>query len=57
MQHWKTAFLTLLIFGLGGVAGGMVTAEIIKRKIEVVRQTTPGPEVVAPDWIPQTVHL
>ncbi|HEX2746442.1 MAG TPA: hypothetical protein VHM91_00475, partial [Verrucomicrobiales bacterium] len=29
----------------------------IKRKIEVVRQTTPGPEVVAPDWIPQTVQV
>jgi hypothetical protein len=57
MQYWKTAFLTLLIFGLGGVAGGLVTAQVIKRKIEVVRQTTPGPDVVAPEWIPQTVQV
>lgn len=57
MQHWKTAFLTLVIFGLGGVGGGLVTAQIIKRKIEVVNQSTPGPEVIRPEWIPQTVQV
>ena len=55
MQHWKTAFLTLLIFGLGGVAGGLITAQVIRGKIEHVKLTTPGREVIGPEWIPQ--HL
>lgn len=53
MHYWKTALLTLLIFGLGGVAGGLITAQVIKGRIEHVRLTTPGPEVAGLDWIPQ----
>src|SRR5687767_11685093 len=51
MHYWKTAFLTLVIFGLGGVAGGLITAQVIKGKIEHVRVSTPGREIVGPEWI------
>jgi|GEM_PF-670447 len=53
MHYWKTAFLTLLIFGLGGVAGGLITAQVIKGKIERVQISTLGPETARPEFIPQ----
>lgn len=57
MHHWKTAFLTLLIFGLGGLAGGLVTARVIKAKIEAAKQAPTPQEAAAPDWIPQTLGI
>ena len=53
MHYWKTAFLTLLIFGLGGVAGSLITAQVIKGKIERVQISTLGPETARPEFIPQ----
>jgi len=57
MHHWKTAILTLVIFGLGSIAGGLVTARVIRAKIEAVKQTQAGPESTMPDWIPQSIAL
>ncbi len=45
MHYWKTALLTLVIFALGGVAGGLVTAKIIHGKIERVEITHIGPQL------------
>lgn len=57
MQHWKTAFLTLVIFGLGGVAGALITANIIHGKIERVETTRIGPEFMGGNMIPQTIGV
>ena len=55
MHYWKTALLTLIIFGLGGIAGSLITARVIRTKIEAVKHTQAGPEAVAPEWIPQNL--
>ena len=57
MHYWKTAFLTLVIFGLGGIAGGLITAKIIRGKIEYVEKTHPGPEIAHGEWIPQSIGV
>ncbi len=55
MQYWKTAILTLGIFGLGGVAGSLVTAKVIHGKIERVEATHIGPQLMGGDWIAQNL--
>jgi Spy/CpxP family protein refolding chaperone len=57
VQHWKTAFLTLVIFGLGGVAGGMITARVIKSRIEQVKVTTPGGGVTGDAFVPNMLGV
>ncbi len=57
MHHWKTAFLTLVIFGLGGIAGGLLTAKIIRGKIEYVEKTRAGPEIAHGEWILQSIGV
>ena len=50
MQNWKTAVLTLAIFGLGALAGTLVTAQIIRGRLAVVRQVTPAPPAENQEW-------
>jgi hypothetical protein len=50
MQNWKTAVLTLAIFGLGALAGTLVTAQIIRGRLAVVRQVTPAPPGENQEW-------
>ena len=57
MHYWKTALLTLMIFALGGVAGGLVTAKIIHGKIERVETTRIGPQVMNGDWILKNIGV
>src|SRR5687767_2690519 len=58
MHYWKTALLTLVIFGLGGVAGALVTAKIIHGKIERVETTRTGPQqFMGGNTIPQVIGV
>lgn len=57
MHYWKTAFLTLVIFGLGGVAGSLVTAKVIHGKIERVEETHIGTQLMGGDWIAQNIGV
>ena len=47
MQNWKTAFLTLVIFALGSLAGTLVTARILKERMEQHAGTIEQP--IVPD--------
>ncbi len=57
MQYWKTAVITLVIFGLGGVAGSLVTAKVIHGKIERVETSQVGPQLMGGDWIAQNIGV
>lgn len=57
MHSWKTALITLVIFGLGGLAGTLITARVIKSKIERVEVTRPVPGMFEGEWIPQTIRV
>ena len=56
MHYWKTAILTLVIFGLGGVAGGLITAKLIHARIEHVETTRIGPQMLGGN-IPQIIGV
>ena len=55
MHIWKTVILTLLIFGLGSVAGGLVTSRILHARIQkdgLVKtpSSTPAPPPLEAEW-------
>lgn len=50
MHSWKTALITLAIFALGGMAGSLITAQVIKGKIERVEVTRPTPDIYEGPW-------
>jgi Spy/CpxP family protein refolding chaperone len=50
MHTWKTALLTLLIFGLGAVAGGLVTSKLAHARIEKGRSQTTTRTVPLPPY-------
>lgn len=57
MYSWKTALITLVIFGLGGLAGSLITARVIKNKIEQVQTTFAPPDIVSPDYPARVVQV
>lgn len=57
MHYWKTALLTLVIFGLGGLAGSLITAHVIKFRIEKVEATQPIAGFEQGDFIPRMMHV
>lgn len=50
MQNWKTAVLTLAIFGLGALAGSLVSAQIIRGRLAGAKAVTPAPPTDQPEW-------
>lgn len=50
MHSWKTALITLAIFALGGLAGSLITAQVIKGKIERVDGTRPTADMYEGPW-------
>ena len=57
MHYWKTALLTLVIFALGGLAGSLVTAHVIKSRIEKVEATQPIAGIEQGDFVPRMMHI
>src|SRR5262245_22820361 len=57
MNSWKTVLITLAIFGLGGLAGSLITAQVIKTKVEQVQATTPPPQIYEGDFLPRMAHV
>ena len=55
MFSLKAILLTLSLFGLGGVAGGLMTARVIKARIEDAKAQPTSNDFIAADWIPASV--
>ena len=57
MHYWKTALFTLLIFALGGLAGSLITAQVIKTRIERVEVTRPLPGMHDEEFVPLMMRV
>jgi hypothetical protein len=57
MYSWKAALMTLVIFGLGGLAGSLITAQVIKTKIEQVKTSAVFPDVHDGDFPARMAHV
>ncbi len=56
-MHWKPALITLLIFGLGAVAGGLVATTVVHRRVEQVRMQTLPANVTADREFPRRIGV